>query len=61
MDSKVIYEKLIFDMFKTIIIEQNKILLREVSVKFDLDYDELLKKYIKPEYYLPVIEKSSNS
>lgn len=60
MDSKVIYEKLIFDIFKTIIIEQNKILLKEVSRKFDLDYDELLKKYIKPEYFLPVVEKSNN-
>lgn len=58
MDSKVSYEKLIFDVFKTIIIEQNKILLKEVSIKFDLDYDDLLQKYIKPEYYLPVIEKS---
>jgi hypothetical protein len=58
MDNKVIYEKLIFDIFKTIIIEQNKLLLKEVAKKFELDYDELLKKYIKPEYYLPVIEKS---
>jgi hypothetical protein len=58
MDSKIVYEKLIFDVFKTIIIEQNKLLLKEVAVKFDLDYDELLRKYIKPEYYLPVVEKS---
>jgi hypothetical protein len=58
MDNKVIYEKLIFDIFKTIIIEQNKLLLKEVAKKFELDYDELMKKYIKPEYYLPVIEKS---
>lgn len=57
MDCKVIYEKLIFDIFKTIIIEQNKLLLKEISVKFELDYEELLQKYIKPEYYLPVIEK----
>lgn len=58
MDNKVIYDKLIFDVFKTVIIEQNKLLLKEVSSKFGLDYEELLKKYIKPEYYLPVIEKS---
>lgn len=58
MDCKVIYEKLIFDIFKTIIIEQNKLLLKEISVKFELDYEELLQKYIKPEYYLPVIEKT---
>lgn len=58
MDSKVNFDKLIFDIFKTIIIEQNKLLLREISTRFSLDYDELLKKYIRPEYYLPVIEKS---
>jgi hypothetical protein len=60
MDNKITYEKLIFDIFKTIIIEQNKLLLKEVSSKFELDYEELLKKYIRPEYYLPVIEKSNN-
>jgi hypothetical protein len=58
MDSKIVYEKLIFDVFKTIIIEQNKLLLKELAVKFELDYEELLRKYIKPEYYLPVVEKS---
>ena len=43
MDSKVNFDKLIFDIFKTIIIEQNKLLLREISTRFSLDYDELLK------------------
>lgn len=57
MDSKITYEKLIFDVFKTVIIEQNKLLLREVSSKFGLDYEDLLKKYLKPEYYLPVVDK----
>lgn len=56
MDSKITFEKMVFDVFKTIIIEQNKVLLKEIAEKFNLDYDELLIKYIKPEYYLPVIE-----
>lgn len=60
MDNKIVYDKLIFDVFKTIIIEQNKLLLKEISRKFDLDYEDLLKKYLKPEYYLPVIERSKS-
>jgi hypothetical protein len=59
MDTKVTFEKMVFDVFKTIIIEQNRILLKEVADKFNLDYNELLVKYIKPEYYLPVIEKTT--
>lgn len=51
---------MIFDIFKTTIIEQNKLLLKEIAVKFDLDYDKLLEKYIKPEYYLPVIVRTSS-
>lgn len=51
---------MIFDIFKTTIIEQNKLLLKEIATKFDLDYDKLLEKYIKPEYYLPVIVKTSD-
>lgn len=58
MDNKISYEKLIFDIFKSVIIEQNKLLLKEVSLRFGLDYQELLDKYIKPEYYLPVIDRS---
>lgn len=49
-----------FDVFKNIIIEQNKILLKLIAEKYQLDYDELLKKYLKPEYYLPVVGKSSD-
>lgn len=50
---------MIFDIFKTIIIEQNKILLKEIAERFDLDYSMLLDKYIRPEYYLPVIVKKN--
>lgn len=46
-----------FDMFKNIIIEQNKQFLEAVSKKTGLDYDELTKNYLKPEYYLPIIKK----
>lgn len=46
---------MIFDIFKDTIIAQNKILLKEIATKFNLDYDELVKKYITPANYLPVI------
>lgn len=47
--------KMIFDIFKNIIIEQNKLLLKTIAEKHNLDYDYLLEKYIAPQYYLPVI------
>lgn len=49
---------MIFDIFKTVIIEQNKVLLKEIAIKFDLDYDTMIEKYIKPEYYLPILMKT---
>lgn len=57
MDNKIEFNKMVFDIFKFIIIEQNKVLLKELAERFNLDYEDLLSKYIKPEYYLPVIEK----
>ena len=53
--------KMIFDIFKTVIIEQNKLLLKEIATKFDMDYNTLVEKYIKPEYYLPVILNTNPS
>ena len=52
---------MIFDIFKTVIIEQNKFLLKEIATKFDMDYDTLVEKYIKPEYYLPVVLNTNPS
>lgn len=56
MDSKVT-----FDMFKHIIIEQNKLLLKEVAQVLGKDEESLLNTYIKPDYYLPVIIKTVQS
>lgn len=44
-------------MFKNIIIEQNKKLIKQVAEKTGLDEQYLADKYIKPAYYLPVIVK----
>ena len=48
--------KMIFDIFTNVIIEQNKILLKQVSDKFGIDYDILLEKYLTPENYLPILQ-----
>lgn len=53
MDSKIT-----FDMFKNIIIEQNKILLKEIATVLGKDEETLLNTYIKPDYYLPIIIKT---
>lgn len=50
--------KMIFDIFKNVIIEQNKTLLKQVSDKFGLDHDALLEKYLTPENYLPIIQNT---
>jgi hypothetical protein len=53
--------KMIFDIFKAVIIEQNKMMLKDVAKQFDLDYETLVEKYIKPEYYLPVIVNTTTT
>jgi hypothetical protein len=60
MDNKIkdFHHKITFDLFKNIIIEQNKLLLKKVSEESGLDEDYLLEKYIQPAYYLPVISKT---
>jgi hypothetical protein len=50
---------MVFSVFKNIIIEQNKVLLKIIAEKYNLDYEELLKKYITPDNYLPVIVQSN--
>lgn len=45
---------IVFDMFKTIIIEQNKMLLTNIAKDLNKDPDEFMQKYLQPSYYLPV-------
>lgn len=51
-------KEMVFNVFKNIIIEQNKTLLKIIAEKYDLDYEDLLKKYITPDHYLPVVSAS---
>jgi hypothetical protein len=57
MDNQMMKE-MVFNVFKNVIIEQNKILLKIIAEKYDLDYEDLLKKYITPDHYLPVVAAS---
>lgn len=46
---------MIFDIFKNIIIANNIQLIKEIAKLKNLNEKELLDKYIKPEYYLPLL------
>lgn len=50
-----------FSVIKNVIMEQNKVLLKRLAEELNMDYDELLIKYLKPEYYLPVVSQDATS
>jgi hypothetical protein len=52
MDSDVI-----FSVFKNIIIEQNKKLLKELAMDIGKSEKYMLDRYVRPEFYLPIITK----
>ena len=47
-----------FTMLKNIIIAQNHAFLERVADESGLDVDYLKEKYLKPDYYLPIIKKT---
>lgn len=59
MDNKIneFHKKITFDLFKNIIIEQNKLLLSKVSEVTGLNEKYLNETYLTPAYYLPIITK----
>jgi hypothetical protein len=50
-------DDLVFEMFKTIIIEQNKVLLKKVANDNNISGEHMLQTYLQPAYYLPVLLK----
>ena len=44
-----------YEMIKTILIKQNKKLLKEIAKITDKSEEYLFHVYLKPEYYLPII------
>lgn len=47
-----------FELLKSIIIAQNKVLLQRLAERHNLDVDSLYQKYLKPDYYLPLITEN---
>lgn len=45
-----------FQMFKYITIKQNRELLKQIAKDFNMNESRLLERYLKQEYYLPVIQ-----
>lgn len=56
MDNKVAGD-IMFQVLKRMIIEENKALFKIISEEHNISYSELVEKYLKPEYYLPLILK----
>ena len=63
MDQKIKQENYqeTFQLFKNIIISQNEIFLKDLAKKFNKNPDDLIKKYIRQDYYLPIIDWNNNS
>lgn len=49
-------QEVIFGLFKNIIVAQNKDLLTAVAKKNNIDPQYLIDKYLRSEYYLPIID-----
>jgi len=45
-----------FDMIKNIIIAQNKQLIKQIATDYMRNETRLLERYLKPEYYLPIVK-----
>ncbi len=54
-------EKIIFQLFKQIIIKQNQEFIEDLAKTFKRDSEELKEKYIKAEYYLPILIRSKKT
>lgn len=48
---------MMFDIITNVIIEQNKQLLKLISKTYHKSYLELEEKYIRQEYYLPLVKQ----
>lgn len=56
MDNKVVGDTM-FQVLKRMIITENKALFKIISKEHNISYSELEEKYLKPEYYLPLVVK----
>lgn len=47
-----------FEIMKNIIMQENALLLQKIAKKHRMDADYLIETYLKPEYYVPIVDKS---
>jgi len=55
MDSEVA-----FNMFKNMIIAQNKELLKRLAKDLKRNEQAMIDRYVKPEFYLPIIQTNGH-
>ena len=46
-----------FQLLVEIIKSQNIMLLTRIAEKYNIDQEEIISKFLKPNYYIPYIEK----
>lgn len=51
-------EEVVFDMFKNILKAETESFVREIARNYRRSEHVLLEKYLKPEYYLPIIRNT---
>lgn len=47
-----------FEIIKRIIRNENIKLMERIAREYKMDVDYLIETYIKPEYYLPIVDKT---
>lgn len=47
-----------YEMVKNVIKNQNRQLIERIAEDFGRNKERLLQRYLKPEYYLPIVEKN---
>jgi hypothetical protein len=50
-----------FHLIVNIIKAQNKVLLQQIAHDYDLDARLLQEQYLRPEYYLPIVQRHKPS
>lgn len=45
-------------LIKSVLRQQNEDLIKKIAQKYELDADDLLSKYLRPSFFLPVENKS---
>ena len=60
MDKTIERRELGYEIIKNTIIEQNRQLLKNIAKDFGRSEARLIERYLKPEYYLPIVQKDND-